>query len=112
MKKDFFCQLGEFANLYKYDASTGEMKFCGYFNVTGDGQAMFAMAEGGEYLLVVTAEKPFETVAVGTQYIVKAGDSLFAIARMYNLTLSDLKMKNPQIEDADVILVGQGIKIR
>ncbi len=103
---------GEFANLYKYNAVTGALEFVGYFNVNGDGQAMFALKEGGEYLLVVTDEKPVETIARAVQYIVKSGDSLYAIARMYELTLSDLKLKNPQITDENRIYVGDEIKVR
>ncbi|HHY36972.1 MAG TPA: LysM peptidoglycan-binding domain-containing protein [Firmicutes bacterium] len=47
----------------------------------------------------------------GFLYTIQRGDSLFAIARRYNLTLDDLLAANPQIVSPDVIFVGQVICI-
>jgi spore coat assembly protein SafA len=47
----------------------------------------------------------------GVTYTVKAGDTLFNIARQYGVMLSDLIAANPQISDPDRIFPGQVICI-
>lgn len=44
-------------------------------------------------------------------YTVKPGDSLYKIARQYGLTIYDLKFKNPQIKNINIIYAGQTIYI-
>lgn len=44
---------------------------------------------------------------VGSSYIVQSGDTLSAIATNFNLTLQAIINANPQIENPDVIEVGQ-----
>ncbi len=44
-------------------------------------------------------------------YIARPGDSLYKIARQHGLTVFDLKMKNPQIKNINLIHVGQAIYI-
>jgi LysM repeat protein len=46
-----------------------------------------------------------------TVYIAKSGDSLGAIARKFNTTLSDLISANPQISNPNLIFTGQRINI-
>jgi hypothetical protein len=43
----------------------------------------------------------------GELHIVRAGDTLFLIARHYGVTVQDILDANPQIEDPNVIFVGQ-----
>lgn len=45
-------------------------------------------------------------------YIVKRGDTLSKIAKMYNTTVSAIMKLNPQIEDPNKIYVGQKIRVR
>ncbi len=47
----------------------------------------------------------------GELHIVRAGDTLFLIARHYGLTVQDILDANPQIRDPNVIFVGQLICI-
>ncbi len=46
--------VGKMACLYRYDAITGKLVFQGSFLVTKEGQAMFALKQGGDYLVTVT----------------------------------------------------------
>ena len=101
---------GKYASLYRYNAVSGQLELAGCFLVTASGQAMYGIGQGGEYLLVVTNEKPAGTIMnAANRYIVKSGDSMYAIARMYNMTFQSLRMKNPQIKDANLIYVGDSI---
>ena len=45
-------------------------------------------------------------------YVVKAGDSLSAIAKRNGVRLEDLIKRNPQIKNPNVIRVGQKIRIK
>ena len=47
----------------------------------------------------------------GSIYVIRAGDTLSAIARTNNITLNQLLAANPQIENPDMISVGQSICI-
>ena len=44
-------------------------------------------------------------------YIVQAGDSLYVISQKYNTTIDNLMKLNPQITDANLIYVGQKLRI-
>lgn len=45
---------GNIAYLYRYDGITGKLVLCGSYFVTKEGQAMFALTQGGNYLVTVT----------------------------------------------------------
>jgi LysM repeat protein len=44
-------------------------------------------------------------------YTIKSGDSLFSIARTYNITVNDIVAVNPNLQQSDLITVGQVIKL-
>ena len=103
---------GKTANLYRYNAEKGRLEYCGSFTVTSNGQSMFALKRGGNYLVTVTERRPSENVwfAEGN-YIVKAGDTLSKIARRYHMTLTELLRRNAQITNRNVIKVGQRLNL-
>ncbi|MDQ7791258.1 MAG: SafA/ExsA family spore coat assembly protein [Clostridia bacterium] len=45
------------------------------------------------------------------QYVVKKGDSMWAIARTYGVSLAELVKANPQIENPNLIYAGQRLNI-
>ena len=103
---------GKYANLYRYNAEKKQLEYCGSFPVTRNGQSMFALKQGGDYMVTVTASQPKETVYFNSgDYAVKAGDTLSAIARRNHMTLAELKAKNPQIKDLHKIRVGQKLNL-
>lgn len=103
---------GKYANLYRYNAEKKQLEYCGSFPVTRNGQSMFALKQGGDYMVTVTAVQPKETVYFNSgDYAVKAGDTLSAIAKRNHMTLAELKAKNPQIKDLHKIRVGQKLNL-
>lgn len=103
---------GKYANLYRYNAEKKQLEYCGSFPVTRNGQSMFALKQGGDYMVTVTAARPKETVYFNSgDYAVKAGDTLSAIAKRNHMTLAELKAKNPQIKDLHKIRVGQKVNL-
>lgn len=103
---------GKTANLYRYNAEKGRLEYCGSFTVTSNGQSMFALKRGGNYLVTVTERRPSENVwfAEGN-YIVKAGDTLSKIARRNHMTLTELLRRNAQITNRNLIKVGQRLNL-
>lgn len=103
---------GKTANLYRYNAEKGRLEYCGSFTVTSNGQSMFALKRGGNYLVTVTERRPSENVwfAEGN-YIVKAGDTLSKIARSNHMTLTELLRRNTQITNRNLIKVGQRLNL-
>ena len=103
---------GKTANLYRYNAEKGRLEYCGSFTVTSNGQSMFALKRGGNYLVTVTERRPSESVwfAEG-DYIVKAGDTLSKIARRNHMTLTELLRRNAQITNRNLIKVGQRLNL-
>ena len=103
---------GKTANLYRYNAEKGRLEYCGSFTVTSNGQSMFALKRGGNYLVTVTERRPSESVwfAEGN-YIVKAGDTLSKIARRNHMTLTELLRRNTQITNRNLIKVGQRLNL-
>ena len=103
---------GKTANLYRYNAEKGRLEYCGSFTVTSNGQSMFALKRGGNYLVTVTERRPPESVwfAEGN-YIVKAGDTLSKIAQRNHMTLAELLRRNAQITNRNVIKVGQRLNL-
>lgn len=103
---------GKSANLYRYNAETGRLEYCGSFTVTSNGQSMFAVNRGGSYLVTVTDRRPSESIwYVGGDYTVKSGDTLSRIAMRNHMTLAELLRRNAQITNKDMIRVGQKLKL-
>lgn len=46
---------GKFANLYRYNEKNGKLEYVGVYVINQDGQAMFGIVDGAEYLITVTA---------------------------------------------------------
>ena len=73
---------------------------------------MFALKRGGEYVVTVTATQPRETIYFTSgDYMVKAGDTLSAIAARNHMSLAELKARNPQVRDLHKIRVGQKLNL-
>ena len=103
---------GKFANLYRYNAEKKQLEYCGTFQVTRNGQSMFALKRGGDYVVTVTATQPRETIYFTSgDYMVKAGDTLSAIAARNHMSLAELKARNPQVRDLHKIRVGQKLNL-
>ena len=103
---------GKFANLYRYNAEKKQLEYCGTFPVTRNGQSMFALKRGGDYVVTVTATQPRETVYFTSgDYMVKAGDTFSAIAARNHMSLAELKARNPQVKDLHKIRVGQKLNL-
>jgi hypothetical protein len=105
---------GDYANLYCYNETTGLFEYLGSYQVNKDGQAMFGIEEGADYLLTVTVEKPDEEIAVRGRnyYTVRLGDTLLRIASRNKISLARIMALNPDIKNADRIRPGQRIRIR
>lgn len=103
---------GKSANLYRYNVEKGRLEYCGSFTVTSNGQSMFALKRGGNYLVTVTDRRPSESVwfAEGN-YIIKPGDTLSKIAQRNHMTLAELLRRNAQITNRNVIKVGQRLNL-
>ena len=101
---------GKYANLYYYDAKSGQMKLTGIYQINKDGQSMFALTHGGQYVVTVTDTAAKGAVTEG--YTVVSGDTMSRIAVKMGTTLRALKAANPQIADMNKIRPGQVIKIQ
>lgn len=103
---------GKTANLYRYNAEKGRLEYCGSFTVTSNGQSMFALKRGGDYLVTVTERRPSESVwfAEGN-YTIKPGDTLSGIAQRNHMTLAELLRRNAQITNRNAIKVGQRLNL-
>ncbi len=79
--------------------------------VSTESWSIFASQGSGSELITVQA--PFQVTAPTTAsvYIVQAGDTMSAIAYRYNVTLNELILANPQINDPDLIYPGQSIQV-
>lgn len=102
---------GKYANLYRFDKQTGQLVYLGSFQITENGQSMFGIRQGGEFLATVTKERPNEKIMAGT-YTVAKGDTLSRIAARHGIRLADLIAANPQIKDINKIRIGQQINIK
>lgn len=98
---------GKYANLYHYDEQTGKMVCDGSFRITENGQAMFALLRGDEYIVTVTEQMPAE---IGTVYIVSSGDTLSAIAARRGVSLKAMLAANAGIQ-ANRIYPGQRLSV-
>lgn len=103
---------GKTANMYRYNTEKGRLEYCGSFTVTSNGQSMFALKRGGNYLVTVTERRPSESVwfAEG-DYTIKPGDTLSKIAQRNHMTLAELLRRNAQITTRNVIKVGQRLNL-
>ena len=101
---------GKYANLYYYDAKSGQMKLMGSYQINKDGQSMFALPHGGQYVVTVTNTASGAVVTDG--YTVVPGDTMSRIAVKLGTTLKALKAANPQITDMNKIRPGQVINVR
>ena len=103
---------GKTANMYRYNAEKGRLEYCGSFTVTSNGQSMFALKRGGNYLVTVTERRPSESVWFAEDnYIVKAGDTFSKIAQRNHMTLTELLRRNAQITNRNAIKVGQRLNL-
>lgn len=96
---------GNYANLYRYDAQEGKLVYLSSFQIIEEGQAMFCISGGADYLVTVTATQP------NNGYIVARGDTLSRIAGRYGLRVKDILAVNPQIGNKNKIRVGQKINL-
>lgn len=91
---------GRHAILYSYDEAAGTMRQEGIYRINSAGHAMFGLKRGGAYV-----------TAVMGGYTVASGDTLSHIAVKKGVSLRALKAVNPQIQDIDMIRVGQLVNI-
>lgn len=91
---------GRHAVLYFYDETAKVMRQEGIFRITGQGQAMFPIKRGDEYV-----------VSVYGGYTVMQGDTLSHIVARSGVSLQALLAVNPQIKDADLIQIGQMVNL-
>jgi LysM repeat protein len=71
--------------------------------VVGPGPVQSAVPSGG-----AASASPRTTFF---QYVIKSGDQMWAIARVFNIQLQDLIDANPQIKDPNHLEVGQALNI-
>ncbi|MCL2052515.1 MAG: endo-1,4-beta-xylanase, partial [Lachnospiraceae bacterium] len=105
---------GKFANLYRFNDTTGEFEYLGSFEINEKGQAMFGVTRGADYLVTVTNQRPNLAVVPTldvSSYIVRPGDSLYRIARMHDISLAQLIALNPQILRPNFIRPGERIRL-
>lgn len=100
---------GKYANLYYYDGKNGQMKLVGIYQINKDGQSMFALSHGGQYVVTVT-NTPSRGIVSTDGYTVVSGDTMSHIAVKLGTTLNALKAVNPQITDINKIQPGQIIR--
>jgi len=103
-----------YANLYRYNEQTGAFEYLGSYQINEDGQAMFGITGGADFLLTVTAEKPEEVIMPmsGETYIVKPGDTLSGTAVKYGMSVAQIMALNPEIKNSSRIRPGQKIRVR
>lgn len=91
---------GRHAVLYYYDEFDGTMRQEDFYRIQESGDAMFRLNRGDEYIV---------TLMKG--YTIESGDVLSRIAVTNGISLKSLMAANPQIEDSDMVRVGQLINI-
>lgn len=104
---------GKVANLYRYNTQSNRLEYCSSFTVTENGQSMFALRRGGNYLVNVTNAKPIDTIRFTEgAYTVKSGDTLSQIAADNHMSLAELLRKNSQITAPSVIKIGEIVYLK
>ncbi len=96
---------GRTAVLYRFDSVKGIMVRTGVFVVNENGQAMFGLEQGGQYVAVV------EEIRESREYKVVPGDTFNRIAARHGMTTAALKAANPSVRNINKIRVGQVLKI-
>ena len=85
---------------------------CNSFQIIKNGQSMFALKQGGNYLVTVTDTRPSETLWSGIgEYTVQSGDNLSILAVRYHIPLTELIRRNPQLSNTDFIIPGQRLNL-
>jgi len=72
---------------------------------------LFGITKGAEYLITVTNTRPNESISADT-YIVRRGDTLSRISARYGVRMSRLLELNPDIANANLIYVGQALRLQ
>jgi len=106
---------GNYANLFRFNESSGEFEYLGSFLINDKGQAMFGISGGADYVVTVTKTKPNLPIVASLDsatYIVRPGDTLSGIAARFGMNLRQLLSLNPQISNPNRIRVGQVIKLQ
>ena len=103
-----------YANLYRYNEQTGAFEYLGSYQINEDGQAMFGITGGADFLLTVTTEKPDEVIVPmnGDTYTIKPGDTLSGTAAKYGMSVAQIMALNPEIKNSSRIRSGQKIRVR
>ena len=70
------------------------------------------IARNGYVISAVKGEYLQKAEQTSSYYTVQGGDTLYWIAKKYGMTLNELIKLNPQIENPDLIYVGQEVKIK
>ena len=103
---------GKVATMYSYDEQTGKMRYEGKFVANENGQAVFQLLRGDEYVIVVTQSTSSTQATANTKnYVVVSGDSLSKIAARNSVSLGSLLKANPQIRNENRIYPGDVLVI-
>ena len=104
----------KYANLYRYNELTGRFEYLGSYQINEDGQAMFGIIGGADFLLTVTTVEPDEVIVPmgGENYTVRTGDTLSGIASRYGMSLAQIVALNPEITNISRIRPGQKVRVR
>lgn len=106
----------KYANLYYYNETSGRLEYLGSYHINSDGQAMFGITGGADFLLTVTDKKPAEKavsmIRAAGGYTVQRGDTLGRIAAVNRIPAAQILTLNPQIRNANMIYPGQTIRLR
>ncbi len=73
--------------------------------------ASFAAPSAAPPLATPTPVPSVAPATGGTTYTVKKGDTLWAIAQRYKITLKALQDANPQLKDPNVLKIGEKLVI-
>ncbi|MCM1535905.1 MAG: LysM peptidoglycan-binding domain-containing protein [Clostridium sp.] len=94
---------GKVAMLYSYIEADASVRLMGTSRVNEEGQAMFGLQRGGEYIVIVS-DNVFG-------YTVQEGDTFSHIALRNKVSMNALQAVNPQIANISRIRTGQPINI-
>ena len=70
------------------------------------------ISRNGYVISAVKGEYLQKVEQTSSYYTVQGGDTLYWIAKKYGMTLAELIKMNPQLENPDLIYVGQEVKIK
>lgn len=109
-KERYFRPIGNTDNTKKSIKEVAKEVIDGKWGVGADRQARLQRA--GYSYREVQDEVNRQLKNRPVYYVVKAGDSLSAIAKRHGVSLNDLIKRNPQISNPNIIRVGQKIRIK